>query len=775
MALPRPQGCVTGYAADHAEERIVDNQLVIHLKTGDTCYGYLARPFGANDVDIEVLDDQTQRKLTFSLDEVYALFFAMIPDWATSKEPSAAEEIQTLTGDTFTATVFTDRKYLKGFIGLLQDETLPFRLVFFTFSGVRSRHQARLIGEILLEEGLVTDDRLDETLSLQNGLRSRRMGEVIAETTDIPHTEIEKTLAESSRNPANAQRVGDILVEAGLVTREQVEKAFESQQSGKKIKVGELLVSQGLITEEQLLSALATKFRLQYLDLETVIPSEEALGRLSEGLASRLQVLPLEANGNILVVATSSPTDPTIGDSLRFSTNCNIELVVASSRQISAAIDRYYHHGRDAIDTLLLSMKDEAHSMTVEEEIEETRVVEPDSEVIALINRILLDAYKRGASDIHFEPGAGKNPVIIRYRIDGECVVAHKIPASFKSAIISRIKIISGLDIAERRKPQSGKIMLRFEQRKLEYRVEITPTVGGQEDGVMRLLSASKPLPLAEMGLLPHTLDRFTELLAKPYGIILCVGPTGSGKTTTLHSALGNINTTERKIWTAEDPVEITQQGLRQVQVNPKIGFNFAEALRSFLRADPDVIMIGEMRDAETARIAIEASLTGHLVFSTLHTNSAPETVVRLVDMGMDPFNFADALLGVMAQRLTKKLCDYCKKRVRPTSEEYDTLVASFAHDAGQRANLLPSREDATVMVRKGCERCGGSGYKGRFAIHELLLGTPAIKQAVRQAAGVEELRSIALSEGMWTLRMDGIMKVLSGYTDMEQIFKVCM
>jgi type II secretory ATPase GspE/PulE/Tfp pilus assembly ATPase PilB-like protein len=299
--------------------------------------------------------------------------------------------------------------------------------------------------------------------------------------------------------------------------------------------------------------------------------------------------------------------------------------------------------------------------------------------------------------------------------------------------------------------------------------------VGGQEAVVLRLLSASKPLPLGEMGFMPYNLDRFKEVLSKPYGMILCVGPTGSGKTTTLHSALTHVNTPSRKIWTVEDPVEITQPGLCQVQVNTKVGYSFAEALRSFLRADPDIIMIGEMRDSETAKIAIEASLTGHLVFSTLHTNSAPETAVRLIDMGMDPFNFADALLAIIAQRLAKKLCDYCKKPKRPTREEYDEIVAEFVHHSGKMLDLIPPYEDATIMVSSGCEHCEERGYNGRIAIHELMLGTPAVKRAIRGGKGAEELKDIALEEGMWTLKMDGISKVFQGLTDLEHVRKVCL
>jgi type II secretory ATPase GspE/PulE/Tfp pilus assembly ATPase PilB-like protein len=304
--------------------------------------------------------------------------------------------------------------------------------------------------------------------------------------------------------------------------------------------------------------------------------------------------------------------------------------------------------------------------------------------------------------------------------------------------------------------------------------VEVTPTVGGKEDAVLRILTASKPLSLEEMALSESNLVSLKSILDQPYGFILCVGPTGSGKTTTLHSALKYLNTSEVKIWTIEDPVEITQEGLRQVQVHAKIGLTFAEALRSFLRADPDVIMIGEMRDSETAKTAIEASLTGHLVLSTLHTNTAPETVVRLIDMGMDPFNFADALLGVLAQRLARRLCEKCKEPYHPDQQAYDELVqiydAQWFHQHGG-ANYSP---DLRLMKRVGCEICNGSGYKGRIAIHELFLSTEDIKKAIRHKAAADELKIIAIQDGMRTLIMDGIHKVFQGITDLEEILQIC-
>jgi type II secretory ATPase GspE/PulE/Tfp pilus assembly ATPase PilB-like protein len=751
-----------------------DSKIVIHLKTGHKIEGQLARPFSNDDTDIEIWVSDEQRRHLFAIDEICALRFQKTFPLPLPDSLAMIEEIQTLGGETFRVAVYSNINFLKGFLCIDRDESSTYRTIFFAFSGIRYRKQIRRIGELLQDHGFVTNDHINEALKTQDELRNRRLGEVVSQTLDISHDSIEKTFQEIKVKPDIPRnvRIGDILVEAGLLKREQIEKAFELQQNGKRLKIGEILISQGLITEQQLLYALSKKFRLPLIDLDTVAPSEQALAALSEGIASRLHVLPIEFDGRTLVIATSTPTDLTIGDNLRFSTKYDIEIVAAPAGQISAGIEKYYHKAN--VDTFLETMED-AQPIDVEDEVDDVHVVEPDSKVINLVNRILIDAYHRRASDIHFEPGVTGNPLVVRYRIDGECMVAHRVPAIYKPSIISRIKIMSRLDITERRRPQSGKILLRSGQRRLEYRVEVTPIVGDQEAVVLRLVSASKPLALDEMGLSEHNLEWFKDVLDKPYGMILCVGPTGSGKTTTLHSALVHINTATRKIWTVEDPVEITQPGLCQVQVNTKIGYSFAEALRSFLRADPDVIMVGEMRDDETAKIAINASLTGHLVLSTLHTNSAPETVVRLIEMGLDPFNFADALLIVIAQRLARKLCDNCKTPKQPTRWEYDMLIEEFVKHAGKLSDTLPSYDDAAIMVKNGCQRCEQTGYIGRIALHELMVATPAIKNALRERKGVEEIRRIALSEGMWTLKMDGIGKIFQGQTDLMHVNKACL
>jgi type II secretory ATPase GspE/PulE/Tfp pilus assembly ATPase PilB-like protein len=447
--------------------------------------------------------------------------------------------------------------------------------------------------------------------------------------------------------------------------------------------------------------------------------------------------------------------------------------VIATSNQISEAIEKYYHEAEPAVDDLLGDLHAD-QEIEVEEEREVGGLSEKDSQIVNLVNKLLISGYISGASDIHFEPGLREQPSQIRYRIDGICHVMHQIPKLYKRAIISRLKIMSDLDITERRKPQSGKILLRSQKGRVEYRVEITPTTGGNEDAVLRILASSKPLPLDQMGFSDANLKAFTATLAQPYGIILCVGPTGSGKTTTLHSALAHLNTPERKIWTAEDPVEITQPGLRQVQIQNKIGLTFAEVLRSFLRSDPDVIMIGEMRDTETAKTAIEASLTGHLVLSTLHTNSAPETIVRLIEMGMDPFNFADSLLSIIAQRLTRKLCDQCKKPYLPSEEEFSELVHLYGTQWFNEHKMKPYSLDVRLMKKEGCEKCSGTGYRGRIALHELTVGTENLKKAIKNEMRVGELRTLAMQEGMRTILMDGIQKIFQGFTDLSQVLKVC-
>ena len=395
---------------------------------------------------------------------------------------------------------------------------------------------------------------------------------------------------------------------------------------------------------------------------------------------------------------------------------------------------------------------------------------EHDSVIVRLANHLITEADRLGASDVHIEPYADRKETSIRFRVDGSCFTYMRVPAGYRQALVSRIKIMANLDIAERRKPQDGKIRFKLgSQREIEIRVATLPTGSGNEDAVLRLLTAKEPIPLEAMEFSLDVLSSIKDLSERPHGIILCVGPTGSGKTTTLHAILNHINTDERKIWTAEDPIEITQDGLRQVQVHRKIDLTFATAMRAFLRADPDVIMIGEMRDRETADIAIEASLTGHLVLSTLHTNSAPETIVRLLDLGCDPFNFADAMLGVLATRLCKRICSKCQESYHPSREEFEELVLGCGTSC--RKPLEVEYHDGLRLSRgRGCEACLRTGFKGRVPLHEWLVGSEGIKHLIQSRACANDVLAKAISEGMVTLLQDGIRKVLRGLTTYRQV-----
>jgi len=428
---------------------------------------------------------------------------------------------------------------------------------------------------------------------------------------------------------------------------------------------------------------------------------------------------------------------------------------------------------------------------TLEKEVrppadEDAPIEQSDNSLVRMINSMILEAHREGVSDIHIESYPGREKTRIRFRRDGRLYTYLELPPSYRNAIVARVKIMCDLDISEKRKPQDGKInFAKFSpQHRIELRVATVPTTSGLEDVVMRILASAKPIALNALGLSGRNLARLTEAIERPYGMVLCVGPTGSGKTTTLHSALMHINTPERKIWTAEDPIEITQAGLRQVQVNPRIDWTFAKALRAFVRADPDVIMVGEIRDEETAKMAIEASLTGHLVLSTLHTNSAPETVTRLLDMGMDPFNFADSLLAVLAQRLVRRLCTRCTSSTPASPETVDELLNDYMHAFGTQQNDAVQRkalQDDWMQrygrdghlhsyTSTGCKHCGDTGFKGRVGIHELMTMSRTLRRLVQTGARAEELQQTALQEGMRTLRQDGIEKVLAGQTTIEEV-----
>lgn len=571
----------------------------------------------------------------------------------------------------------------------------------------------------------------------------------------------------------------DALVTRSLLSQHELETAMREARERQRA-LESILLETYHISRKDLGDALSTFYRCPFFE-----PSEQVV--IDSALAQSLNLSYLKAQCWMPLRETDAAIEVLIDDPHSFEKRRDIRRVFSSKKiqfvvglpddilsVISAA--KAERDAQEPLSAILGRLAVEGQEVTGGSL--DTSVDENDSAIVRLVNQLISDAYKAGASDIHIEPHGEHREAVVRFRVDGRCDKFLEVPARFRRALASRLKVMAQLDIAERRKPQDGKIKFPLPDRvdrEIELRVATLPTAGSDnEDVVLRILTAKEPIHLDNLGMSETNLEQFRRLLRKPYGMILCVGPTGSGKTTTLHSALAQLNTPDRKIWTAEDPVEITQYGLRQVQVHPRIGFDFAAAMRAFLRADPDIIMVGEIRDRETAEISIEASLTGHLVFSTLHTNSAVETVTRLLEMQMDPFLFADALLGVLAQRLARTLCRTCKEPYHPAKEEYDALAYGYGEEAFARLGIGYD-ENFRLFRGKGCTTCRQTGYKGRMGLHELLVASEEIKRLIHARAPVPDLLKVAVSQGMTTLVQDGILKSLQGWTDYKQVQAVAM
>jgi type II secretory ATPase GspE/PulE/Tfp pilus assembly ATPase PilB-like protein len=664
-----------------------------------------------------------------------------------------------------------------GFYAKPAEPSSPFREIFFYNHGIRLREINEPIGSMLVKEGRVGQTAVDQGLKAQKDQPRTPIGQILVEHKRVEQGAIEQAAVLQKRK---GTRLGEVLIEAGLADAADIEFALQEQRKRGGKRIGQILVEMNLVSEVDLSTTLAKKFQLPFVDLDTCVINLSAVEELPRDFIQKHKILPLDVDAKMLTVAMSDPLAIDAIDQVRQIAQKQICEVVATPSQLERYIPTYLDQldqrkVATEMDVILKGLAaDDVQTIADTDANESSTVKESDNSIIKLANQIVIDAYRRGASDIHIEPNGKERTVTVRFRVDGDCVAYQEIPSNYRLPLVARFKIMALLDIAERRKPQDGKIRFRVGEKQIELRVATIPTVNNNEDIVLRILAASKPMPLESMGMSSTVLDDLKKVVRKPYGLVLCVGPTGSGKTTTLHSALGFINTVDMKIWTAEDPVEITQPGLRQVQVNPKIGFTFAHAMRAFLRADPDVIMVGEMRDLETAGTAVEASLTGHLVLSTLHTNSAPETVTRLIDMGLDPFSFADALLGVLAQRLARGLCKQCREQQPATESDLADLGAAYGHAAFEALLKEEHSFGLKLWKAKGCQACGQSGYKGRVALHELLVGSDDLKRAIQRKAPIDEIRRVAAEGGMVTLLQDGVRKVMAGLTDLQQVLAVC-
>jgi type IV pilus assembly protein PilB len=560
-----------------------------------------------------------------------------------------------------------------------------------------------------------------------------------------------------------ADRLGEVLLSQGLVTREQLAAALREHRSTHQ-RLGLVLVRQGVVDELELTKVLARQFRMPAVDLSRFEVDPRILKLIPADLALKRMVLPLKREGRTLTVAVADPADQGLLEDLKFITRYDLFAVLAGEQTLRALIERHYESSDEQLQSILKEMEGIGDDVEVIAEADDDaaavqQALVDDAPVVKLINGLLTDAVKRGASDIHIEPF--EHEIRIRYRIDGVLQEVMKPPLKMKAALSSRIKILSSLNIAERRVPQDGRLKLKMGTRVIDFRVSTLPVLFGEKIVLRILDKGNLTLDLTKFGFEPKAEADLMKAILNPYGMVLVTGPTGSGKTTTLYSALQRINTVETNIMTAEDPVEYNLPGINQAPMRAEIGLTFAAALRAFLRQDPNIIMIGEIRDLETGGIAIKAALTGHLVLSTLHTNDAPSTVIRMIDMGIEAFNVASAVNLVVAQRLVRRICSGCKAQVSYSDVELKSLTV----------DIEPLRK-IIFFKGTGCDQCGGTGYRGRAGLYEVMAMSPALRRMVLTGASTVELRDQAVTEGMLTLRMDGMKKLERGITTLEEVVK---
>jgi len=766
---------------------------------------------GGDSIDLRVPQQAEPQRLKLALVRSIKLTppIALVPDWAalaaigTTTADVAHEKpfaVRLRGGATMAGKTLGFVKETDGlFLFLVESDAKLATCCFIPAGQLEDVQIGPLLGETLVDKALISPTTLAAALDKQSQLRQERIGEYLASRAIITEEELTRALAEQQKRPN--VRLGDVLIEAKLITPANLQEALAIQAEHRERRLGDILVEMGAVTVRLIQMALSDKLGIPYVNVREFKVNPSTLQVVDAAFAVRYQVLPLLRSAESLVIAVENPLAIDFAQDLRFTTGLTVVPVIADPVDLKVRISKEYvrfearvvdfggsvqtgtaDFGNDPGKPDLAKMEDLAIQLsreTPQPELagkgRESDVRVSENTLVRLINKIIVEAHTQGASDIHIESNPGKRSTRIRFRKDGDLEDYLELPPAYRASLVSRIKVMAELDISERRHPQDGKIDFgKFGPLAIELRVAIIPTANNLEDVVLRILGGMQPHPLGEIGFSVRDLGELKKMIARSYGLILVCGPTGSGKTTTLHSILHDINRPDIKIWTAEDPIEITQPGLRQVQVHPKIDWTFAAAMRAFLRADPDVIMVGEMRDAETTKIGIEASLTGHLVFSTLHTNSAAESVTRLLDLGMDPFTFADALIGILSQRLARTLCLKCKRSHVMTQTEIEELLAEYCGDAKLDPAPLLSQWQAgygrsgrlELYEAVGCKDCR-DGYQGRLGVYELLVGTPELKHLVRSRAAVPQLVQEAQAQGMRLLRQDAIEKALRGALDL--------
>jgi len=714
---------------------VTSKNVEIRLRDGQTVSGRLAGPF--RPAEKRIIVRRQNEVCVYPLDEVVCIFFLGDGKGVDVRLPGEVlDDVQTVDGDTIKVRVLKQQPIEEGFYAIPVEYDDRVQRIFFTRAGVRSRQEERPLGEILRDDGIAAEQEVQAALKEQQRLRERKIGQIVREQHGVPRAAVERAERQKQRAPAKKgkMKLGDILIEAGLITEQQLAEALELQRSGSSKHLGDILIGKGIITEEQLVKSLAKKFRLKFVDLEDIEINPDALEAVSTELALRLHVLPIDIDDRRVVVATSEPTNASIADALRFRTGLWVELVVATPSQIKEALGKHV-----GVEEELVQLAVEAGGEHEEEEIEDARKLEAEAEqapIVRLSNKILLEGIRAGASDIHVFPT--ENSVKVSFRVHGLLKEHLKLEKKIHLSLITRFKIIAGMDIAEHRMPQDGRIKISSEGRKVEIRVSCMPGLHG-ENMVFRILNQGvEQRRLDDLGFEPEVVAAIRRIVQAHHGMMLVTGPTGSGKSTTMLAVMRDLTNKPKHLISLEDPIEGQVPGVNQIQINEKIGFTFASALRNILRHDPDVIMVGEIRDSETAKIAVQAALTGHVLISSLHTNTAVGAFMRLEDMGVEAFMVASTVRGVVAQQLLPRLCEHCREK-READPEVLEFIRRRGIDMGQAADYQAT----------GCRQCDDTGVSGRIMVYEFLEVNRHIQAMINKGSPEEEIQKQAREAGM--------------------------